>query len=411
MQINHLNALDASATFCVAVSGGLDSISLAFAVRDFLASSEKIICLTVDHGLREESAAEAAEVQKYLNSEGFCSVVLRWEGEKPVAAIQEKARDARYKLMTDYCVKHNINCILTAHNLNDNIETMLQRLTRGSGISGLSGIPEVSEMHNIKIIRPILTLSRAEIQAYATENKLKWWEDPTNSTDKYQRNRIRKIVDSLKSEGLEEGRVSQSIAAIKSADDALEYYAGMALQSVCEIHHAPIHAWLNVARLAEYPYETQRRVVLKILKIVGSGEEIRQESLQRFLDNLMSMNKVVKCTIAGVEIDSDNNTLFVREQSKAAQELLSDGEIVFDKKYRLILHSEKKREFYVKYLTQNGWSSIPAEFRKNIAITKKRLLYSMPAIFELENVISVPHISYTAKGYEDVKIQINSLLR
>lgn len=175
----------------LAVSGGPDSTALLWLAarwRDALKAPPKLIAITIDHGLRKESKAEAAAVARLTRQLKVAHRTLHWRGKKPASGLQQAARAARYRLLSDAAQKFGAAHILTAHTLDDQAETVLMRLIRGSGRKGLSGIPPVS---NGVIIRPLIETPRREIEKYLVSNGIKWIEDSTNKLRTIHRNRIR----------------------------------------------------------------------------------------------------------------------------------------------------------------------------------------------------------------------------
>ena len=150
------------------------------ALAHMMAQKQKVIALIVNHNLRPAAKKEAAIAAKILTQLGIENKILEYKGKIPTKNIQEEARKIRYKLLTDFCKKHKINIIATAHHADDNAENFLLRLARGSGVDGLSAMKAESEINGIKIIRPILQFTKQELQNYLQSNKIKWVEDATN---------------------------------------------------------------------------------------------------------------------------------------------------------------------------------------------------------------------------------------
>ena len=184
----------------VAVSGGPDSMALAH----FLYRSHpgRVVGLTVDHGLRPESCAEAHQVHQWLSSWGMEHHILSWEGEKPKSRLQERAREARYSLLGDWCLANGISVLATAHHQNDQAETVLMRLMKGSGLLGLAGMEEIAARPWGILVRPLLQYSRADILDYIDRNSIHHVMDPSNNNDKFERIRWRHILSTSAGHGL-----------------------------------------------------------------------------------------------------------------------------------------------------------------------------------------------------------------
>ncbi|MDY0242779.1 MAG: tRNA lysidine(34) synthetase TilS, partial [Rhodospirillaceae bacterium] len=165
----------------VACSGGADSLALTI-LADAWARSRggQAIALTVDHGLRADSAAEAATVGRWLAAREIPHHVLRWEGAKPGTGIQAAARRARYALLEDWCRQEGLLHLLLAHHRDDQAETLLMHLARGSGVDGLAGMAPITETRALRLLRPMLDAPHARLEATLAARGLVWVEDPSN---------------------------------------------------------------------------------------------------------------------------------------------------------------------------------------------------------------------------------------
>lgn len=176
----------------VAVSGGADSVALLKAAADWAKERKvRILALTVDHGLRPESAAEAAFVKRLCDAFGIEHETLVWKGEKPVSGIEKAARENRYALLFDACRREKIPFLFLGHHKRDQAETFLMRLNRKSGDIGLAGMSVVKTTAFCKLLRPFLGLSPDLLRAFDRDNGLPWAEDPTNASDSFERGRLR----------------------------------------------------------------------------------------------------------------------------------------------------------------------------------------------------------------------------
>lgn len=203
----------------VAVSGGADSLALAILLSEWCQDKNiKLHALTVDHGLRAESASEAKYVAKNLKKFGVIHKTLLWDGVKPKTKIQEAAREARYHLMSTYCSTKKINFLFLGHHGQDQIETILFRMAKGTGLDGLTGMHPVTILENeISLARPLLLVSHKDLCDTLKAKNIDWIEDPSNENNKYARVRIRNVIDALENEGLTPSRISSlSDRVIKS---------------------------------------------------------------------------------------------------------------------------------------------------------------------------------------------------
>ncbi len=185
-----LGVLRPSGRVAVAVSGGPDSVAL---MR--LAAGLKPLVLTVDHGLRAGSAAEAAQVAAWAAALGLEHRTLNWIGEKPAAGVQAAARAARYALLADACRAAGADLLLTGHTLDDQIETVAMRQSKGSGAAGLAGMPFQTFLPGaggaVRLGRPLIWVRKAALLAMLEREAIAFVTDPSNADMRFERARMR----------------------------------------------------------------------------------------------------------------------------------------------------------------------------------------------------------------------------
>lgn len=176
----------------VAVSGGRDSLALAMLAREWaIARSGRIVGLIVDHALRPESAEEAAATASLLGRLGCEAEILRWSGAKPRTGLQEAARAARYRLLRETCRRRGILHLLVAHHADDQAETVAMRAARQSGPDGLAGMSAAVELPEVRLLRPLLGVSRSRLTATLLARGVPWIDDPSNADPRFERARLR----------------------------------------------------------------------------------------------------------------------------------------------------------------------------------------------------------------------------
>lgn len=204
----------------VAVSGGVDSVCLLCWLAEIGAD---VVCLHVNHGLRANAAIETQYVQDLCQKLNLPCKIFYWTGDKPSSGLEAAAREARYKFMTDFCHENGIEILLTAHQADDQIETFLMNLGRGSGLYGLAAMRRVTYRDGIKIVRPLLYVSRAELKQYCDDNCIKYFVDEMNSDPHYTRVRIRQNRKLLSEKlGITDSRILLAIQNLGRVRDALD---------------------------------------------------------------------------------------------------------------------------------------------------------------------------------------------
>jgi tRNA(Ile)-lysidine synthase len=217
--------------FVTAVSGGSDSLCLAYFTKIYTSEfKNKIHIVIVDHKLRKESYTEALKVKSILKRKKIKSTILSWKGKVPKSNIQKNARNIRYSLISNYCLKNNIKYLLTAHHIDDQIENFFIRLLRGSGLTGLSSMTEKNNYNgSLMLIRPFLNFKKKDLE-YVTLSFFKTYiQDPSNENDKFLRVRIRKYRKNMEKEGLDTNKIIKTVNNLISAKKALNYYKEKAL--------------------------------------------------------------------------------------------------------------------------------------------------------------------------------------
>jgi len=299
----------AAPPWAVAVSGGGDSLALMHLLRDF-AKAHRLaapIVLTVDHGLRKSSAQEAKQVQAWAKKAGLAAHVLTWRGKKPQSGIEAQAREARYRLMGDWLKKNKIATLFVGHNLDDQVETFLLRLARGSGLDGLSGmVPRapwpVPGFGQLTLARPMLGLGRDPLRAYLSALGQTWLEDPMNEDAGFDRVKIRKARAALSAAGLTPARIAAAATHLARARESLEIMTEAVLQRAARPAQTG-GILLDVAALAAAPREIGLRSLASVLMAVGEqAYRPRFDSLERLFDQLTGAGLAAGATLHGCHL-------------------------------------------------------------------------------------------------------------
>jgi tRNA(Ile)-lysidine synthase len=257
----------------LAVSGGSDSVALMWLAAHWANQTEgapKLTVLSVDHRLRPQSRAEAKAVARRAKALGLAAAVLEWRGAKPATGLQEKAREARYELLARWCASHGARALVTAHTLDDQAETFLMRLARGSGVDGLAGIRPRRE-EPLPILRPLLGIARARLRATLEAAGETWVDDPSNVDPRFERVRWRKVLEVLGREGISRSMIALSAGRIERASRALEAATSRLEEEA--VRHQAESAALDAGRLEKAPEELVIRLLQRLIARYGGAQE------------------------------------------------------------------------------------------------------------------------------------------
>lgn len=376
----------------VACSGGPDSMALTLLLAEWTETSgSTLVAVTVDHGLRRESATEAKEVGRVLAVRGTQHTVLTWEGKKPRANIQEAARNARYGLLTRYCQSNTIKHLFVAHTQEDQAETFLLRLARGSGVDGLSCMQPLTQQNGILIHRPLLNVPKAALLEYLKEKKQDYLEDPSNQDPRFDRVKMRRAFPVLATLGLTSERLASTATTMARARVCLEELAQVTLASACDIFPEG-YAMLRPFAATE---EITLRVFASLVMIIG-GHDIkpRLEEVKRLSEAALDP-EFKGATLGGCQfIAREGNVLIIREP-EAVSPPVSAISAMWD---RFALHTDAL-EGTVGALTQEGWLQLAKEQGLASNYPDKKILYTLPALRDVSGkLLAVPHLKFRQPG-------------
>lgn len=265
----------------VAVSGGVDSVCLLCWLA---ALRTDFVALHVNHGLRAAADVETQYVRDLCEKLGVPCRIFYWNGDKPTTGLEAAARTARYKMMTDYCRENGIGHLLVAHQADDQIETFLMNLGRGSGLAGLSAMRPVAVRDGIKIVRPLLGIYRAELKKYCDDNNIKYFSDEMNEDPHYTRVRIRQNRHLMAEKmGISDNRILLAIQNLGRARDALD---GNVADLVARAMHDG-YALFSDSFLFDQPADIRLKFLGTLIQNIGGNDyQPRLNSLANALSKL-----------------------------------------------------------------------------------------------------------------------------
>ena len=308
------NSLNINQNFVVAVSGGADSLALAFLAKIY--SIKKRLnpkFLIIDHKLRSESSKEARLVKKVLERFYIKSDILSWKGKKPIKNIQSLARKKRYELVFSYCDKFKINNILIGHHRDDLFENFFIRMLRGSGLNGLVSLNTKNKIGNRNLLRPLLNQNKEDLE-YISKKVFNFYvNDPTNKDEKYLRIRIRKLISELQNNGLDKNKFIKTIKNLKDSNFVVDFYAKQNLLNNTFFSNKNNPLLLNKIFFHQ-PHEIIFRAFSDSIKFIGKRYySVRGKKLDRIIDNIKN-DKFFKVTLGGCIIKKVNQTVIISKE-------------------------------------------------------------------------------------------------
>jgi tRNA(Ile)-lysidine synthase len=321
-------SIDAAALFAplasegsllLAVSGGPDSVALMLLAAQWsLRTKRDIATATIDHGLRPESHNEALLVGQWARAQGFSHHLLTWRGVKPSTRIQERARKARYQLLAQCAHDVGATAIVTAHHADDQAETILFRLTRGSGVAGLAGMAAVSSLDDLRLRRPLLSMRKQQLEAVCVKAGHDFLRDPSNENPDFARTRLRLLKSSLAQQGLDCAALLRLGARAAQAEEALAWSAARILASSPHARGDNDNvSRFDALMLQTLPKELLQRVVATQIARFGARQPPRLERLESAAQRLaeaLAAQSSLRLTLGGALITLDKAELTIERE-------------------------------------------------------------------------------------------------
>nr|WP_016830599.1 tRNA lysidine(34) synthetase TilS [Rickettsia conorii] len=445
--INNLIGNFGLSKISIAVSGGSDSVALLYLANIWAEKNNiELFVISVDHNLREQSKQETHYIQNISNSLNRKHYSLSFDHQNNFSNLQERAREGRYDLMTNLCLELDILVLLTAHHEDDYVENFCLRLERNSGIFGLSS-SNINWYNNIQIIRPLYNIPKSELVEYLVRHNIKWFEDESNSSDKYRRNVIRQklakgadyIRHFSKPVYREEfkGDTERSTAAytLVREDASTGTASKLSLEAKCgKMSKAAIisqqlkinklienefkpelisaiaeavkifeygFAFLDLVKFDKFSNEVKVQIINFLLIIIsGQSRAARFYSVEPIL-KLITQDVNFKNTLHGCIIKRIQNELLIyREFGKKLPEskILLDKSVIWDNRF-CITKNQETPNCFVTHLSLKDYKIIKKQLDleplKNLSCKNHNaVLLTLPIIKILEKVIAIPHISY-----------------
>jgi tRNA(Ile)-lysidine synthase len=395
--IERLGPFERAPHIAVGVSGGSDSLALVLlADRWARGQGGRVTALVVDHGLRADSAAEAATVQGWLAARGIDCRVLGWGGDKPRSGVQAAAREARHRLLAEWCMEAGVLHLLLGHHRQDQRETALLRQEHKSGPDGLAAMSAIAERFGLRLLRPLLRVAPAALKATLRAAGQEWIEDPSNINPTFARVRLRERLGDRPAKdepdtdlyGVARTETEDVVAACLARSVAV-YPEGWA--------RVDMEAWRGGDRAVV------RRTLARLALTIGGGTyPPRGERLDRLLDALLAGELGGGRTLGGCRFLTRRGRLLVVREAAAARgrlEIGAPGGAVWDERFSIKVRDRGPQSLAIGALGADGWRSVAAAAPglRDVPVPAA-VRPTLPALFDLEGVLAVPHLSYRRRG-------------
>lgn len=340
--------------FAIAVSGGPDSMALALCAKEWAEKNDqRLIAFIVDHGLRSESANEAQETHERLKGIGINSEILIWEHAPIVTKLHMSARKARYRLLIDACKRRGIPDLWLAHQREDQAETILMRIAKGTGIDGLAGIAAENKVDDIRLLRPFLSVAKERLIATCQNAELRFAEDASNASEKFARGRLRRVMPLLADEGFTLDRLIDLGMRAASVKDALDFYTHTLLQEATSRDDAGAIR-IDLARLSAAPCAIAGRVLSACLNEVRAEDYAPEyASLMKLIDALCADGEMPSRTLQGCMISKTPTHVTVQREIAHITDapIIKPGEsVLWDKRWHVNLTKNAAGDFTIRPL-------------------------------------------------------------
>ena len=369
-------------TLGLAVSGGGDSMALtALAFEWAKDRKRRIAAVTVDHGLRSESADEAQRVAAFAGELGISHDTLHWQGWDGQGNLQDKSRRARASLITDWALGNGIKCVSTGHTRDDQAETLLLRLARGSGVDGLSAMADTRTSHAITWHRPLLNVARTVLRDYLANEGLPWIDDPSNDDLRFDRVKARRALDTLSTLGITADGLVLTAERMGRARAALESATGDLAAKAAKADHGDL--LLDWTSISSAPEEIRNRLVAAALMWVSGAEyRPRASALESAIEAMETQRTTV---LSGCQIGAEGSGRRITRELAAVRDASVSVGQVWDNRWRIIGPATAQGD--IRALGDQGIRACP-DWRES-GLPRTTLIAS-PSVWKDNRLIAAP---------------------
>lgn len=379
---------------CLAVSGGSDSLALMRLTHRWATGRAiSLHVVSIDHGLRRDSAQEAALVGRKAAALGLPHAVRRWTGWDGRGNLQDAARSARQTLLACHARESGAQAVLLGHTQDDQAETLLMRLARGSGVEGLGAMHPRIDHKGLSWLRPLLDVPRAELRAWLHASGEDWIEDPSNLDPRFDRVRIRQALAVLAPLGITAGGLASTAERLRAARDSLEHLAGLAAAELLSQDHGDYI--LQADGFDALPEDTRTRLVAGILcALSGTGYRPRLAPLQAAL-------QARRATLHGCLLTRASGQIRISREYRAVAGMQTvPGQALWDGRWQLLPPTGQPlaQDAVIAALGPQGLAACPDRSLWRLPRTS---LLSSPAVWQAGRLIAAP-LAGAACGWQAV---------
>jgi len=366
----------------IAVSGGGDSVALLHILAHcFQPDQVRLYAATVDHGLRPEAAEEARQVGELAKSLGVAHETLKWQDWDGRGNLQDQARRARYRLLSDWARSNGLFDVALGHTADDQAETVLMRLIRSAGVTGLAGMPVRRTVHGIGVFRPLLSIAREDLRAYLRQNGVGWAEDPSNDDLQYDRVKVRRALEVLQPLGL----TAQSLAGVahnmNKAREALDWYCFLGAREMVTILDGNVVVDLHKFRTL--PDEIGRRLLQRALVWISGAEYAPRRAAMA--DALEAAKLGQSTTLCGCRILRQGKRIWICREYNAVRRVHAACDQLWDRRWRLFGGDGADCE--VRPLGQRGLMLCPQWRETGVP---NAVLAASPSVWRGDDLVAAP---------------------
>ena len=279
-------------------------------IRSLTPLGYKIIALTVNHHLRKSAQDEADYVAKVMQTYGIEHHILHWQGQKPLAGVEEAARKARYSLIGSWCKENNVKVLMTAHHLYDQAETFFMRLERGSGLDGLCGMNEVFQTPDFMVARPLLNTNPQVMKNYLKTRNIAWIEDESNYCTDLLRVKIRQFLPEFEQKtGIDALKIVQTMHRLQASKNHIENEVKKIIKNRFQSLQNDAF-WCNLPDFLSLDSELKYRILGKLLKTIGNTDYTPQADKVFNLIEKIEAQNFKSATLNNCHICCLNNKLW-----------------------------------------------------------------------------------------------------